>query len=369
MRRISAPFLAACVAFSACVTEPELVPGGIGWQAVDVGGAHACAVSFEGRLACWGANDRGQAGTGGGDWLGVAAWVRGDRPFRAVSSGGRHTCALDTDGGLWCWGGNGAGQVGDGSVDDRPEPVRILPEAAFIDVSAGWEHTCAVTSRGLLLCWGENSFGQAGIGESTGTSLPPTPVAGERRWAGVAAGAAHTCALDVVGAAFCWGDHRSGALGTGVLLPSPGPSRVAPTSTFQFLTAGPGTSCALEAEARAWCWGDNRAAQIDGSGSALHGSPVPMGGHGVAGVGVGEQVVCALGGDGSVRCRGARWDPDGTATVPPQGFAPLGPSRSTWVDLSVGWRDGCAIDASGILECWGQRSAPAAPRSAPLPLR
>lgn len=107
---------------------PELGPV----SAIGVGNAHACALTPEGVVTCWGDNSQGQS------------TVPGDLgPADAIAVGALHTCARRTDQTLVCWGVNGgaAAQV----------PAELGPVQAF---DAGVNTTCAIDALGEGICWG-----------------------------------------------------------------------------------------------------------------------------------------------------------------------------------------------------------------------
>ncbi|MCU0675581.1 MAG: hypothetical protein MUE69_22660 [Myxococcota bacterium] len=88
--------------------DAAIVPSGI-----DAGDAHACVVSEDGEIWCWGSNAAGQLGTG------VDAGPSTAMPRRALGDGyvevhaaADRTCGLRADGSLWCWGrGDGTPRV------------------------------------------------------------------------------------------------------------------------------------------------------------------------------------------------------------------------------------------------------------------
>jgi alpha-tubulin suppressor-like RCC1 family protein len=92
---------------------------------------------------------------------------------RSIEAGSRHTCAV-TDQGTFCWGEGGVGQLGDGGLADRVIPSLVLTSLTFEQVTAGGGHTCGLTAAGKVACWGSNREGQLGTG-STGNSVL-TPV-------------------------------------------------------------------------------------------------------------------------------------------------------------------------------------------------
>ena len=73
-----------------------------------------CAVKTDHTLWCWGANSHGQVGDGSGEPdvnQPTQVPIPGDN-VASVATGGEHACAVTVDGRLFCWGMNEFGQVG-----------------------------------------------------------------------------------------------------------------------------------------------------------------------------------------------------------------------------------------------------------------
>jgi alpha-tubulin suppressor-like RCC1 family protein len=91
----------------------------------------------------------------------------------------------------------------------------------------------------------------------------------------VTPGAAHSCALDDEGRAFCWGDNSAGQLG----LP-PGDAELAPVAThpslrFRSLGLGGRFTCGVTLDDAVLCWGDNALGQLGRAGESSH-EPTPV---------------------------------------------------------------------------------------------
>jgi alpha-tubulin suppressor-like RCC1 family protein len=187
--------------------------------AVDVGYGHACALTEQDGVLCWGNNYRGQLGDGNGGEFGdysrtaVAASGLGSG-VRAITAGGGHSCALMISGAVKCW---GVFLVGDGSRFDRTTPVDISNVGDGIGtLTAGAAHICALLKSGALKCWGSNIDGALGV-DPDQTKEIEAPINGPDLTSplNIYAGGFGTCAVLTDGALECWGRNDSGQLGDG----------------------------------------------------------------------------------------------------------------------------------------------------------
>ena len=324
--------------------------------AVDVGGLHSCQVESDGSVACWGADDYGQATPPPGTFLSVSAgdlhtcgvrtdgsvacWgldLRGqasppDGTFLAVAAGDRHSCGLRPDGSVQCWGGHHPADYGPDSTLTTP------PEGEFVAIDAGARHTCAVTAGSLLRCWGWNNFGR----------LPP-PVGS---YAAVSTGSWHTCAVRTDGSVECWGWNAHG-------------QATPPGGEFASVAAGWDHSCGVRTDGSVACWGADEhgqaappvgefasvsagtrhscGARTDGSvacwGREQARAEAPAGSY--ASVGAGKRHACAVRTDGSVACWGSN---DFGQATPPVG---------EFTSVSGGYGHSCGVSPEGTVRCWG----------------
>jgi hypothetical protein len=251
----------------------------------------------------------------------------------------------------------------------------------YDSVAVGWDHTCALTVGNEILCWGNNSKGQ--LGAPTGRCIPnvtdncslsPVPVVcpqGEAcRFIAVTAGAEHTCALDIQGKVWCWGED--GNLATGKPTPDRGlglpTHRAVPIShngapvTFKDIDTNIDATCALSDAWDVFCWGkDLGLPQVP---APNRGSPqIIPGGKKYKAVNVGFNHTCLNEwASGRLECFGSNFDFQITGTLTPSP-APLTPTivnplvpllRNYGAGIaSTGWSDTCAQNWDADIICWG----------------
>jgi alpha-tubulin suppressor-like RCC1 family protein len=116
--------------------EPAVVPqpvmGGMTFAGLSAGGDFSCGWITDGTTYCWGSNSQGQLGAPSFDACATRPCgltplpVAGGLRFRLVRTGGAHACGITWDGVLYCWGANQSGQLGDGTNVSRAVPVRVV---------------------------------------------------------------------------------------------------------------------------------------------------------------------------------------------------------------------------------------------------
>ncbi len=264
--------------------------------AVRVGEGHACALTEQGKVACWGTNEAGQLGQGHTRSIDAVAEgpafvdLGAGRTATAVAAGPQFTCVLLDDSTVKCWGQNGSGQLGQGDTTSRggapSETGDALPPVLGADgqplrartIAAGQGTTCVIGTDDRVTCWGNNSYGQLGPTETAvNVPRPTVPVdvgAGlvpkEIEIGGP--GGAHVCV--VLGGPRsglkCWGYNGVGALGRGDTSPL-GPTELgdampwvdlgsdfgpaADQAKIAAIALGHRSSCALAPTGVVKCWG------------------------------------------------------------------------------------------------------------------
>jgi alpha-tubulin suppressor-like RCC1 family protein len=193
------------------------------------------------QIFSWGEDKFGELGTGSpttsspfGSATPVSTSYAGQAVAISAASSGSHACLITNQAIIRCWGDNAFGQLGDGTVNSgvatstyaTPNTVTGLTGTPSA-VIAGGSHTCAIMTNGDFDCWGDDFSGELGDGvlrntgsdqsvpsPSKATVVPGAPVA-------AALGVSHTCVLLKNGSVWCWGANGNGQLGNGAFIDSP----------------------------------------------------------------------------------------------------------------------------------------------------
>jgi alpha-tubulin suppressor-like RCC1 family protein len=238
----------------------------------------------------------------------------------------------------------------------------------FWGIYAGDAHACAVDGLGALWCWGGNEHGQLGLGTTSPRSEPgarePVRIL-ERVTGGIALGGAHTCAqLDgIMETIACWGANGAGQLGDGTteLRSLPAPAATGGT----FVAAGERHTCATRLGTTGIeCWGWNERGQL-GNGDACtpddtacleRSTPVRVASLERAdALAAGDLFTCAIE-SGAVFCWGANDVGQLGDTTRTSRPSPVRVDALGDVSaLAAGANHACAI-SGGELWCWGRNA-------------
>ncbi|MGH7515011.1 MAG: RCC1 domain-containing protein [Gemmatimonadales bacterium] len=269
--------------------SPVAVAGGHQFRQVGAGFDHACGLTYpDNRVYCWGGNADGQLGIGNRSGPDVCPYgvcsvkpvpIASTLTFRQVTAGWSHACAVTTDDRLFCWGLNSSGQVGDStSIFRRATPSRVGRSQRWKLAAGGRDFTCAVTTAEQAFCWGNGRLGQIGNGHAY-LSFWPRPVAGKHAFRRVTAGGDHACGETPSNGAWCWGANPAGTLGDGTTTGSLIPVAVTGGLFFSQLSAGVAHTCGRTPAGVGYCWGTNANGEL-GLGNVdftPHPSPTPIG--------------------------------------------------------------------------------------------
>jgi alpha-tubulin suppressor-like RCC1 family protein len=181
-----------------------------GVKAISASRYQTCALTSAGTVLCWGVNLNGSLGIPGNrqSSIKVPTAIPGlPAQLIAIAAGTTHACAITTEGAVWCWGASlAAPQAVSGlpsgvtaiSTQDAqacaltragsvlcwvpgvPIAPKMVPglDRDVTAISVGGEYACAVLSKGTVKCWGSNDLGHLGVALSVKSSTTPGAVLG-----------------------------------------------------------------------------------------------------------------------------------------------------------------------------------------------
>jgi alpha-tubulin suppressor-like RCC1 family protein len=156
-------------------TSPVLINGGslAGKTVTHVaaGYNHTVVRTSDGLLFAWGANDRGQLGTGNLTSASIPVAVKmsgalaGKTALRVFAGpASLATIVLASDNKLYTWGGRGLGQLGNGSWGTTLEAVQVSVTGPFVSAAAGDGFSVSASSENFVSTWGAGELGQLANG-------------------------------------------------------------------------------------------------------------------------------------------------------------------------------------------------------------
>ncbi|MFZ4065113.1 MAG: RCC1 domain-containing protein [Rhodoluna sp.] len=182
-----------------------VMPESTSFVDVSVGNNSACAVTTVKKVLCWGSNGSGQLGDDSiRTSLVMTQAANATAEFTKVAVGYRHACAVTVDGLIYCWGDNSHLQLGSsGSGSKVPKVVPGIASARTL--ALGDYHSCIQQGSGTVTCWGDNSKKQ--INTSATKFLPPTDLLVREPVSSFGLGSYNTCMLYTSKTLQCFGDN------------------------------------------------------------------------------------------------------------------------------------------------------------------
>ncbi len=398
-----------------------------GITGIAAGGIHTCAITTSRGLQCWGSGVAGRLGNGAEsdqttpvDVLGAGA----AGPLSGVTQVGMgwgHACSVTMQGRVACWGGHGNdGRLGNGAfvnqltavdvvgagpqggfpaaltvtatdatgstsasvyMNEAAKPWFSYPNRLFTMGQEAQQIAPAVTSTNATRQFSVSGPLPASVtfDQATGRFTGPAASAWNFKATQITSGGNHTCALTSSGGVKCWGYGGDGALGNGDTSDQSTPVDVFATggsgtlSNVTQIAAGAVHTCALTTSGRVKCWGYGAYGQLGNGATFNQSTPVDVvatgqgpGGTALTGItqiSTGTHHTCALTTSGGVKCWG--WgerrqlgnDATSNQTTPVdvlatgQSFG--GSPLSGITQVTAGYDATCALTTDGGVKCWG----------------
>ena len=258
---------------------------------ISTGRDNSCVIDSDGLAYCWGANSKNSLGKTIASPNNIPDYLNGNGlidgyHLKDISVGNEYTCAIISTGDAYCWGYNKNGQLGSGDILNKSLPNKVVGNHSYITLSTsvGWSsdeesHTCAININNLAYCWGYNADGRLGINSIVDKNVP-TLVNGNGKIDGVgikdiSTGLNHTCAVNINGKAYCWGDNGDGQVsigGTRMVSPTTSKKYLLPTiinsngyidnKENKYIYANDEYTCAISSDSIIYCWVKNSSGQL-----------------------------------------------------------------------------------------------------------
>jgi alpha-tubulin suppressor-like RCC1 family protein len=291
-----------------------------------------------------------------------------------LSVGADHACALTREGTVACWGSGRHFQLGDLVTTGRATP-RVIPDLRGVrNIEAGATTTCAQLDTGEVACWGayDNGMTDPSVDILEGVKAPTTVVPSVAWARAFAVGGQRAAFVGQDGSLALWE------------VPASTPVPIADFSDILEVTVGYNHLCARKADGTVQCLGPNYGGECGNGGDGEAINPVDVVGaseldealyphtfrscgnspakaacatklRGVVDLDAFGRLTCAVLESGRVACWGVGADAQ-AKWLGSMDFARipiLVPGLTDAVSVAVGWSHVCALRKNGRVACWG----------------
>jgi len=224
---------------------------------VELGYKNMLALTKDGRLLAWGANNYGQLGLGDLVSRTSPTQVGTDSDWVRISTSGTSSLAIKSNGQLFGFGvNNDSYQLGLGDMVNRLVPSRIGTDSDWVDACIGWDQGVAIKSDGRMFAWGWP------VGASGRVVKTPTQVGSLSDWKSVSCTTNQFAALRRNGTLYVSGSNGNGQLGLGDLNSRYVPTQIGTDSDWIAVAVGDIHGLALKQDGRLYGWGNNGYGQL-----------------------------------------------------------------------------------------------------------
>jgi alpha-tubulin suppressor-like RCC1 family protein len=241
---------------------------------IAAGSQHSCALLADNTVWCWGSNSQGQLGyaTGASTYSATPTAVATALLADTIVAYGNNTCLVTSAaypalGDLYCWGSNSQGQLNQNpaSVPSSTTPVLMASATASIGLASNRVCKQNATTNDVQ-CFGTPASDYA-LGQALAFGIA------------VMGGSGFACEALASGGVACFGQNDQGQLGDGTFVNSSTPRLVSATIVLNFLpglAAGAAHACAIDTGGRVGCWGLNDHGQLGKTPASLSKSSSPV---------------------------------------------------------------------------------------------
>ena len=219
------------------------------------------------------------------------------------------SCAVTSEGKAACWGENSYAAVGDNTVIDRSAPTSVyvagaLSGVSLAKISTNSSQTCAISTTGSMYCWGyqggSSNYLRVGVNAEFVTASPVTDSQiTSHTWRDVRVnGTGQVCGLTTTDLIRCWSYGTFSTINTVALVN--GESLL---SFANLNNASSGSGCVLSSLGNVYCWGSTTyLSRVSGISSSNAGK-VPFSSAATR-IATNGSSVCAVIQAGAVECMG-----------------------------------------------------------------
>lgn len=205
---------------------------------------------------------------------------------------------------------NGAIRVGAVGTHQMWIESSSSPFYGLTRIAIGTRSGCGINAAGKLYCWGSDSNGQVGDGAGVSNQSLPIQIDAGFSYLEVAVGNSYACGIRTTGDVTCWGENSAGQLGDNTTTARYSPTVIDGGTTYSKIATYMSTTCGITTSGDLKCWGAQEYGQVGNNQSTgFQTTPVVISG------------------------------------------------GTLYVDLAMGWDHGCAVRASGEVDCWGRNDA------------
>jgi alpha-tubulin suppressor-like RCC1 family protein len=237
---------------------------------VRVGNRYNLALDRNGSVWFWGYNSKGQLEDEVEDAVMSPTMFKELKgiEIQDIETGDFHSLALSTEGKVYSWGANDYGQLGDGSLANRYTPIEVPDLSGIRYINAKGNTSSCITGNGLALFWGESSY------PISRNVTVPEEVQGISSPLSIEANNNNTVELSKDGYVHSLGINKYGQLGNGSYVDRSYYSSISGTPKVKKISTSPFNIFMIGVDGYIYSLGRNEVGQLGTSSSSLTSSTV-----------------------------------------------------------------------------------------------